>query len=52
MEKLIARFEMNPTMPNAEKLVKYVRSYPMCKCLMSTEDMNIYMLAVAKVASK
>ena len=45
MQKVIAAFEKMPTKRNAEKLVHYVKSHPMCVCLMTREDRDVYKLA-------
>ena len=46
MGKLIAAFEKNPNKATAGRLVRYVRSHPMCVCMMTREDSDVYKLAL------
>jgi len=41
MEKLIAKFELNPTVDNANRIYKYERKHPMSVCALSFEQRNI-----------
>ena len=45
MGKLIAAFEKAPTDKNARKLVLYVKSHPMCHCMMTPDECAIYKTA-------
>ena len=45
MHKVIAAFETNPNKATAERLIKYVRQHPMCVCMMTKEDSDVYKIA-------
>jgi len=41
MEKLIVKFELNPTLDNANRIYKHERKHPMSVCALSVEQINI-----------
>lgn len=41
MEKLIVKFELNPTIDNANRIYKHERKHPMSVCALSVEQIDI-----------
>jgi hypothetical protein len=41
MEKLIVKFQLNPTVDNANRIYKHERKHPMSVCVLSVEQINI-----------
>jgi hypothetical protein len=41
MEKLIVKFELNPTLDNANRIYKHERKHPMSVCALSVEQIDI-----------
>ena len=41
MEKLKVKFELNPTLDNANRIYKHERKHPMSVCVLSVEQIDI-----------
>ena len=41
MEKLIAKFELNPTVDNANRIYKHERKHPMSVCFLNSERVKL-----------
>ena len=41
MEKLIIKFELNPTLDNANRIYKYERKHPMSVCFLNSEQVKL-----------
>ena len=45
MNKVIGAFNASPTKANADKFIKHVRTHPMCECMMTPRESELYRLA-------
>tara|TARA_B110000046_G_scaffold165938_1_gene182547 strand:+ start:525 stop:677 length:153 start_codon:yes stop_codon:yes gene_type:complete len=41
MEKLIVKFELNPTLDNANRIYRHEKKHPMSVCVLSIKQINI-----------